>query len=55
MYYPIPLLAPSPPSQFSSVTQPCATLCDPIDYNTPDSPVHEQLPKLAQTKYASSQ
>ena len=35
--------------QFSSVTQSCATLCDPIDSSTPGFPVHYQLPKLAQT------
>ena len=33
--------------QFSSVTQSCLTLCDPVDCSMPDLPVH-QLPKLAQ-------
>ena len=33
--------------QFSSVTQSCATLCDPMDCSTPGFPVHH-LPKLAQ-------
>ena len=36
-------------SQFSSVAQPCLTLCDPMDCSTPDFPVHHQLPELTQT------
>ena len=36
-------------SQFSSVAQLCLTLCDPIDWNTPDFPVHHQLPEFTQT------
>ena len=35
--------------QFTSVPQSCPTLCDPMDCSTPGSPVHHQLPKLAQT------
>ena len=35
--------------QFSSVTQSCSTLCDPMDSSTPCLPVHHQLPELAQT------
>ena len=35
--------------QFSSVTQLCPTLCDPMDSSTPGFPVHHQLPELAQT------
>ena len=35
--------------QFSSVTQSCPTLCDPMDCTTPDFPVHHQLPGLTQT------
>ena len=35
--------------QFSSVTQSCPTLCDPMDCSTLAFPVHHQLPKLAQT------
>ena len=31
---------------FSSVTQSCLTLCDPMDRSTPDFPVHHQLPEL---------
>ena len=34
---------------FSSVTQSCPILCDPLDCNTPGFPVHHQLPELAQT------
>ena len=32
-----------------SVAQSCPTLCDPMDCNTPGSPVHHQLLGLAQT------
>ena len=35
--------------QFSSVTQSCLTVCDPMDYSTPDLPVHHQLPEFTQT------
>ena len=35
--------------QFSSVTQSCPTLCDPMDCSTSGFPVHHQLPELAQT------
>ena len=35
--------------QFSSVTQSCPTLCDPIDCSTPGFPVHHPLLELAQT------
>ena len=35
--------------QFSSVTQSCLTLCDPMDCSAPGFHVHHQLPKLAQT------
>ena len=34
--------------QFSSVTQSCPTLCDPIDCSTPGFPVHHQLPEFTQ-------
>ena len=41
---------PSLPSvQFSSVTQSCLTLCDPMNHSTPGLPVHHQLPKFTQT------
>ena len=32
--------------QFSSVSQSCLTLCDPMDCNTPDLPVNHQLQDL---------
>ena len=35
--------------QFSSVTQSCPTLCDPMDSSTPGLPVHHQLPECTQT------
>ena len=34
---------------FSSVTQSCPTLCDPMDCSTPGFPVHHQPLKSAQT------
>ena len=34
---------------FSSVTQSCLTLCDPVDYSTPGFPVHHQLSEITQT------
>ena len=36
-------------AQFSSVTQSCLTLCDPMDHSTPGFPVHHQFPELSQT------
>jgi len=35
--------------QFSSVTQSCLTLCDPMNLSTPGLPVHHQLPEFTQT------
>ena len=35
--------------QFSSVTQSCLTLCDPINCSMPGLPVHHQLPEFTQT------
>ena len=35
--------------QFSSVAQPCLTLCDPKNHSTPGLPVHHQLPESTQT------
>ena len=32
--------------QFSSVSQLCPTLSDPMDYSTPVFPVRHQLPEL---------
>ena len=34
---------------FSSVTQSCLTLCDPMNCSTPGLPVHHQLPESTQT------
>ena len=36
-------------NQFSSVTQLCTTLSNPMDGSTPGFPVHHQLPELTQT------
>ena len=35
--------------QFSSVTQSCPTLCDPINHSMPGLPVHHHLPEFTQT------
>ena len=35
--------------QFSSVSQLCPTLCDPMNHSTPGLPVHHQLPEFTQT------
>ena len=35
--------------QFSSVTQSCQTLCDPMNHSTPGLPVHHQLLMSTQT------
>ena len=35
--------------KFSSVTQSCPTLCDPMNHSTPGLPVHHQLPEFTQT------
>ena len=36
--------------QFSSVTQSCPTLCDPMNRSTPGLPVHQQLLEFTQTQ-----
>ena len=36
-------------ASFSSVTQSCPTLCDPMNCSPPGFPVHHQFPELAQT------
>ena len=36
-------------TQFSSVTQSCPTLCDPMNRSTPGLPVHHQHPEFTQT------
>ena len=35
--------------QFSSVSQSCPTVCDPMNRSTPGLPVHHQLPEFTQT------
>ena len=35
--------------QFSSVTQSCTTLCNPMNRSTPGLPVHHHLPEFTQT------
>ena len=35
--------------QFSSVTQSCPTLCDPMNHSTPGFPVHHQHLEITQT------
>ena len=35
--------------QFSSISQSCPTLCNPMDCSTPGLPVHHQLPEFTQT------
>ena len=37
-------------SQFSSVTQLCPTLCDPMNHNMPGLSVHHQFPEFTQTQ-----
>ena len=41
------------PVQFSSVTQSCLTLCDPMNCSMPDLSVHHQLPEFTQTHIES--
>ena len=36
--------------QFSSVTQSCLTLCDPMNRSMPGLPVQHQLPEFTQTQ-----
>ena len=40
--------------QFSSVTQSCLTLCNPMNRSTPGLPVHHQLPEYTQTHFMRS-
>ena len=40
---------PSITDQFSSVTQSCPTLCDPMNRSTPGLPVHHQMPEFTKT------
>ena len=39
-----------PSVQFSSVTQSCLTLCDPMDCSMPGSSVLHHLPEIAETQ-----
>ena len=39
--------------QFSSVTQSCPTLCNPMNHSTPGLPVHHQLPTNIWFKFIS--
>ena len=41
--------------QFSSVTQSCSTLCDPMNRSTPGLPVHHHLLEFTQTQRPLSQ
>ena len=43
-----PMVGPRRHSKFSSVAQPCPTLCDPINCNMPGLPVHHQLLEYTQ-------
>ena len=40
--------------QFSSVTQSCPTLCDPMNRSTPGLPVHHQLPEFTHLRSIES-
>ena len=40
--------------QFSSITQSCRTLYDPMSCSTPGLPVHHQLPECTQTMFIES-
>ena len=46
---PCPEAAPNGTVQFSSVTQSCPTLCNPMDCSMPGLPVYHQLPEFTQT------
>ena len=48
---PCPSLSPSS-VQFSSVTQLCPTLCDPMNRSMPGLPVHHQLLEFTQTPFS---
>ena len=43
------LYSVSSSAQFSSVTQSCPTLCNPMNCSTPGLPVHHHLPEFTQT------
>ena len=44
-----PGIQPLSSVQFSSVTQSCPTLCDPMNRSMPGLPIHHQLPESTQT------
>ena len=44
-----------PGVQFSSVTQSCPTLCDPMNPSMPGLPVHHHLPEFTQTRVQESE
>ena len=46
---PAALMSPVLAVQFSSVTQSCPTLCDPMNRSKPGLPVHHQHPEFTQT------
>ena len=46
----LPLPSLSNNYQFSSVTQSCPTLCNPMNPSTPGLPVHHQLLECTQTQ-----
>ena len=48
-YSPLIIIIIASSVQFSSVTQSCPTLCDPMNCSTPGLPVHHQLPEFTQT------
>ena len=43
------LLQNLPDLEFSSVTQSCPTLCDPMNHSMPGLPVHHQLLEFTET------
>ena len=47
---PVPPGNPSVQFSYSSVTQSCPTLCDPMNRSTPGLPVHHHLPEFTQTQ-----
>ena len=48
-WYTYSILVPIVSVQYSSVTQSCPTLCDPMNHSTLGLPVHHQLPEFTQT------
>ena len=44
-----PMLNRGPSVQFSSVSQSCPTLCDPVNRSTPGLPIHHKLLESTQT------